>query len=92
MIIPSRFVNPDTTLLRDTLDISFDRIFVLADSLRCTPDTLRALAIRYAFSLERLVFLADSMHVRDMDVLGQRIEETRGLILATAGQQGVTFV
>lgn len=92
VIIPSRFVNPDTTLLRDTLDISFDRIFVLADSLRCTPDTLRALAIRYAFSLERLVFLADSMHVRDMDVLGQRIEETRGLILATAGQQGVTFV
>jgi len=92
VVIPSRFVNPDTTLLRDTLDISFDRIFVLADSLRCTPDTLRALAIRYAFNLERLVFLADSMHVHDMDQLGARIEETRGLILATAGQQGVTFV
>jgi hypothetical protein len=59
----SRLMFADTTLLRDTLGIRFGRLFTLADSLRMTPDTLRALAIRYRFAPERLVELADSMAV-----------------------------
>src|SRR6266850_5976411 len=57
----ARFAWADTTLLRDTLDLKFDRLFPLADSLRIRPDTLRALSIRYDLSLERLVVLADSL-------------------------------
>ena len=59
----SRFAFADTTLLRDTLDLRFDRLFPLADSLRILPDTLRALSVRYQLSLEHLVSLADSMRV-----------------------------
>jgi hypothetical protein len=58
-----RFAFADTTLLRDTLDLHFDRLFPLSDSLRVVPDTLRALSIRYDMSLDRMVFLADSMRV-----------------------------
>ncbi len=57
----ARFAFADTTLLRDTLDISFARLFPLADSLHVTPDSLRAFAVRYNLSLERLTFLADSL-------------------------------
>jgi len=53
----------DTTLLRDTLDLHFPRLFPLADSLEILPDTLRALSIRYLWSLERLVHLSDSLGV-----------------------------
>ena len=55
------FAFADTTLLRDTLDLKFDDLFPLADSLRMVPDTLRALSIRYRLSLARLVTLADSL-------------------------------
>jgi len=57
----ARFAFADTTLLSDTLDLKFDRLFPLADSLRILPDTLRALSIRYQLSLERLVELSDSL-------------------------------
>lgn len=56
-----RFAFSDTTLLRDTLGLKFDGLFPLADSLRLTPDTLRALSIRYRYTLARLVHLADSL-------------------------------
>jgi len=60
----ARFAFADTTLLRDTLDLHFDGLFELADSLRITPDSLRAYAIRYDMPLSRLVFLADSLGTR----------------------------
>jgi hypothetical protein len=53
----------DSTLLRDTLDLHFPRLFPLSDSLEIPADTLRALSVRYLWSLERLVFLADSLGV-----------------------------
>lgn len=58
-----RYAFADTTLLRDTLGLSFAQLFPIADSLRMLPDTLRALAVRYGFSPEKLVQLADSMRV-----------------------------
>jgi hypothetical protein len=58
-----RYAFADTTLLRDTLNLHFARLFPLADSLEMTPDTLRALSIRYQWSLERLVVMADSLGV-----------------------------
>ena len=58
-----RYAFADTTLLRDTLDLRFPRLFPLADSLEVPPDTLRALSVRYLWSLERLVQLADSLGV-----------------------------
>lgn len=60
---PSRFAFADTTLLRDTLGLRFDRLFPLADSLGVVPDTLRALSIRYRLPLLRIVFLADSLQM-----------------------------
>ncbi|HKQ56635.1 MAG TPA: hypothetical protein VJY35_02095 [Candidatus Eisenbacteria bacterium] len=57
----SRFAFSDTTLLRDTLNLTFTRLFPLADSLQLPPDTLRALSIRYLWSLERMIQLADSL-------------------------------
>lgn len=56
-----RWAFADTTLLRDTLNLSFARLFPLADSLQVTPDSLRAWSIRLRFPLERLVWLADSL-------------------------------
>lgn len=53
----------DSTLLRDTLGLSFPRLFTLADSLAVLPDSLRALSVRYRWSLPRLVRLADSLEV-----------------------------
>ena len=53
----------DSTLMRDTLGLSFPRLFTLADSLGVRPDSLRALSVRYRWTLERLVRLADSLEV-----------------------------
>jgi hypothetical protein len=53
----------DTTLMRDTLGLSFPRLFTLADSLNVLPDSLRALSVRYRWPLPRLVWLADSLEV-----------------------------
>src|SRR5262245_43890615 len=59
----SRFAFAHTTLLRDTLGLHFDTLFPTADSLHLTPDTLRALSIRYRYSIARLVLMADSLGV-----------------------------
>lgn len=72
----ARFAFADTTLLRDTLGLRFDELFPLADSLGVTPDTLRALAIRYRYPLRRIVMLADSMHV-PVDSVGPTLERER---------------
>jgi len=56
-----RFAFADTTLLRDTLDLHFDGLFPLADSLGISPDTLRALSIRYRLTLARMTHLSDSL-------------------------------
>jgi hypothetical protein len=58
-----RFAYADTTLLRDTLNLRFEGLFELADSLGIPPDSLRAQSIRYRMSLLRLVQAADSMRV-----------------------------
>jgi hypothetical protein len=86
----SRFAFADTTLLRDTLDLRFDRLFPLADSLRLTPDTLRALSIRYRTRLERLVELADSMRV-PVDSVGPILDRERFNPLASSGRRITTF-
>jgi hypothetical protein len=80
-----RFAFADTTLLRDTLDLSFEELFPLADSLRVIPDTLRALSIRYRFPLRRLVHVADSLAV-PVDSVGAVLERERFNPLAARTQ------
>ncbi len=72
----ARFAFADTTLLRDTLGLRFPRLFALSDSLQVLPDTLRALSIRYLWSLERLVHLADSLGVV-VDSVGPMMDRER---------------
>ena len=59
--ISARFAFADTTLLRDTLGLRFDRLFETADSLQMLPDSLRAQMIRYRLPMPRLLAMADSM-------------------------------
>jgi hypothetical protein len=61
--LSSRFAFADTTLLRDTLGLRFDRLFETADSLRMLPDSLRAQMIRFRLPILRLLVMADSMRV-----------------------------
>lgn len=86
----SRYAFADTTLLRDTLGLQFVRLFPLADSLGVTPDSLRALAIRYRFPIERIVMMADSMHV-PVDSVGVTLERERFNPLVAAGKRQDTF-
>ncbi len=77
----SRYAFADTTLLRDTLGLKFDRIFPLADSLTALgqsvlPDTIRALAIRYKMSPDSVVGLARKENV-GVDTLGSYLERER---------------
>jgi hypothetical protein len=81
-----RFAFADTTLLRDTLGIHFDRLFPLADSLQMTPDTLRALAIRYRYQPEKLIYLADSLQM-PVDSVGPYFDRERFNVLSAAGQE-----
>jgi hypothetical protein len=86
-----RFAFADTTLLRDTLGIRFERLFELAESLRITPDTLRALSIRLGFPPTRMVFLADSLRVR-VDSVGSLLErELFNPLAATATKNVFTY-
>jgi hypothetical protein len=91
----ARYAFADTTLLRDTLELHFDRLFPTADSLRMTPDTLRALMIRYRLvvpnmSMERLVQLADSLG-QPVDSVGPIFTRERFNPLANRGaRQSVT--
>ena len=72
----TRFAFADTTLLRDTLGLHFVRLFPLADSLQILPDTLRALSVRYLWSLQRLITMADSLGV-PVDSVGPLIRRER---------------
>ena len=85
-----RFAFADTTLLRDTLGIHFDRLFPLADSLMITPDSLRAQAIRYRLPLTRIVFLADSLRM-PVDSVGTVMERERFNALALSRQRLAKF-
>lgn len=71
----------DSTLLRDTLGLRFPRLFPLSDSLEVPADTLRALSVRYLWSLERLVFLADSLGI-PVDSVGPHLVRERFSTLA----------
>lgn len=71
-----RYAFADTTLLRDTLNLTFERLFPLADSLQVTPDSLRAWSIRYRFTLDRLLSLADSLAM-PVDSVGPLLERER---------------
>jgi hypothetical protein len=86
----SRYAFADTTLLRDTLGLRFDRLFPVADSLSLTPDTLRAISIRYRWTLERLVRLADSLRM-PVDSVGVYLERERSNPLASTVQRLTTF-
>jgi hypothetical protein len=81
---PARYAFADTTLLRDTLGLKFDGLFPLADSLQITPDTLRALMIRYRLVMPRLVHLADSLSV-PVDSVGPLLLRERFNPLARGG-------
>ena len=74
--ISPRFAFADTTLLRDTLGLRFDRLFETADSLGILPDSLRAQIIRYRLPMARLVAMADSMRV-PVDSVGVTIARER---------------
>jgi hypothetical protein len=86
----SRFAFADTTLLRDTLDLKFTRLFPLADSLRVSPDTLRALAIRYRTPIERLVHLADSLRM-PVDSVGVVMQRERFNPLVASARTPTAF-
>ena len=88
--VSSRFAFSDTTLLRDTLDLSFGQLFPLADSLRMTPDSLRALSIRYLMPIERLVFLSDSLRM-PVDSVGSVMRRAEFDPLASRVQQLSAF-
>jgi hypothetical protein len=85
---PSAFA--DTTLLRDTLGLTFPRLFVLADSLRMLPDSLRAISIRHGLELPRLVALADSLRV-PVDSVGPLLERERFNPLAARPPHQTSF-
>lgn len=87
----SRYAFADTTLLRDTLNLSFTRLFPLADSLQLPPDTLRALSVRYQWSLERLVLLADSLGV-PVDSVGPILMRERFNPLTAASARSTEFI
>ena len=86
---PARFAFADTTLLRDTLGLHFTGIFPAADSLQLAPDTLRALMIRYRYTLPRLIHLSDSLRV-PVDSVGVVLERERFNPLAGNGNKGDT--
>ena len=86
----ARFAFADTTLLRDTLDLHFDRLFPLADSLRVTPDSLRAYSIRYRLPIERMVFLSDSLGTR-VDSVGALFLREQFNPLARTSERLTTF-
>jgi hypothetical protein len=86
----SRYAFADTTLLRDTLGLRFDRLFPVADSLGLTPDTLRALSVRYRWTLERLVWLSDSLRM-PVDSVGVHLDRERSNPLASTAPQLTTF-
>lgn len=71
-----RYANWDTTLVRDTLGFTYERLFPLADSLRMTPDALKRVSTRWRWSLGRLVTVADSLGV-PIDSVGPILDRER---------------
>lgn len=83
--LTGRYAFADTTLLRDTLGLTFGGLFRIADSLQIPPDTLRAHSVRYRVSLPRLLVMADSMHV-PVDSVGVTLLRERFNPLAARSQ------
>jgi len=81
-----RFAFADTTLMRDTLGLTFEGLFPIADSLGLEPDTLRALSIRYRYTLPRLLKLSDSLGVV-VDSVGSVMLRERFNPLATTNRR-----
>jgi hypothetical protein len=81
-----RFAFADTTLMRDTLGLTFERLFPVADSLAMNPVDLRDLSIRYRYTLERLLKLSDSLHVV-VDSVGPVMLRERYNPLATSARR-----
>jgi hypothetical protein len=89
--LATRYSFADTTLLRDTLDLSFVGLFELADSLRVVPDTLRALSIRYRLPIDYLAYLAtDSLRV-PVDSVGPILERERFNPLSIRAERVTSF-
>jgi hypothetical protein len=86
-----RFAFADTTLMRDTLGLTFERLFPLADSLGMNPEDLRDLSIRYRYTLERLVKLSDSLHVVVDSVGPVMLRERFNPLATTARRKGNEF-
>lgn len=82
----SRFFYADTTLLRDTLDLRFDGLFELADSLRVLPDTLRSISVRFRMPLSRIVWLSDSLGM-PVDSVGPVMLREQFNPLASSGER-----
>ena len=59
--VSRRFAFADTTLLRDTLGLRFDRLFETADSLQMLPDSLRSKMIRFRLPMVRLTQVGDNV-------------------------------
>lgn len=86
-----RFAFADTTLLRDTLGLSFERLFPLADSLGMDPQDLRALSIRNRYTLDRLLKLSDSLHVVVDSVGAVMVRERFNPLATSARRKGNEF-
>lgn len=86
----ARFAWADTTLLRDTLDLSFAQLFPLADSLRVRPDSLRSFSIRTRLPLPRLVAVADSLGM-PVDSVGPVLEREQFNPLARQLERSTAF-
>ena len=71
-----RYANWDTTLVRDTLGFTYERLFPLADSLRVKPEDLKFLSTRWRWSITRIVTIADSLGV-PIDSVGPIMERER---------------
>src|SRR5580765_8273746 len=87
----SRFAFADTTLLRDTLGLTFENLFPLADSLGMAPQDLRALSVSYRLTLDRLLKLSDSLHVVVDSVGPVMLRERYNPLATTARRRGNSF-
>jgi hypothetical protein len=91
----SRYAFADTTLLRDTLGLKFDGLFPLVDSLQAlgltvSPDSVRALSVRYRLTLDSLVSLAQGQNI-PVDSVGSYLERERRNPLSNAAKRTTTF-
>src|SRR5436190_854369 len=86
-----RFAFADTTLLRDTLGLTFEGLFPIADSLGMAPQDLRSLSIRYRYTLPRLLKLSDSLHMVVDSVGDFMLRERYNPLATTARRRGNAF-